>query len=38
MRIVRERLIEGAARGEAVVVPVDVIRAFTTAAFALAAA
>lgn len=37
MRIVRERLIEGAARAEGVVVVVDVIRAFTTAAFALAA-
>jgi len=37
MRIVRERLIDGAARAEGVVVVVDVIRAFTTAAFVLAA-
>jgi 2-phosphosulfolactate phosphatase len=36
MRILRERLVEGAARAEGVVVVVDVIRAFTTAAFALA--
>jgi 2-phosphosulfolactate phosphatase len=37
MRIARERLLEGAARAEGVVVVVDVIRAFTTAAFALGA-
>ncbi len=35
MRIVREKLEEGASRAEGVVVVVDVIRAFTTAAFAL---
>ncbi len=37
MRIARERLLEGAARAEGVVIVVDVIRAFTTAAFALSA-
>jgi 2-phosphosulfolactate phosphatase len=36
MRIARERLIDGAARSEGAVIVVDVIRAFTTAAFALA--